>query len=352
MISALLSAVVVFGSMCTFFLVLERVCYDGYLAFIDWYNRGGYKNGTIVLFTLLILFAVSTFLIFMRRMNRLTETISKISNNIHRIAEGDLDDRIYVKEGNELGRLAEDVNIMAAKIKENREKEKQWNKERYNMITNMSHDLKTPIMSISGYIDLIQKGKYQEQEELLNYCQIVSRKTSELNRSINQLFELSRLNSYDIQLHKCQLNIMQFAEQVLITFIPKFQEKGMEYRLEIKKDITICADPLLLKHLFENLITNALKYAKEGKFLDISAFKKEEEINLCFRNYGKKIPKNEIDRIFMKYYREKSNSGTEGSGCGLAIVKQIVELHEGEIVVQSDDKCTEFQIRMKRNERS
>jgi signal transduction histidine kinase len=312
---------------------------------MDWYNQS-FGATLFVMIVFVMIFMIHTFWIFMLQMNRITNSISHISDVIHNFTEGNLETRITLRNDNELGKLASDINYMAETISQSIEREKNWNQDRYNMITNMSHDLKTPIMSIGGYVEFISQGKYENEQELKLYCDIVSQKTMELNTTINQLFEVSKISSYDFKLQKVTINMKQFTEQVLISFTPQFQEKDMEYRLNIEPDLMLDADPALLKRVFENLVNNTLKYAYNGKYLDINGKMNNGVLELEFENYGDKIEQQELENIFHKFYREKKNSGNEGSGCGLFIAKQIIELHGGTITLQSDERHTVFYIRI------
>ena len=184
--------------------------------------------------------------------------------------------KLPIENKNELGNLANDINIMSDKIQEHIKKEKAWKEDRYNIITNMSHDLKTPIMSIDGYIQLIQEKKYKDADEFDKYCEIISRKSKELNVAINQLFELSKLSSNEFEIEKVEVNLKEFIEQVLISYIPQFEQHNMTYQIQMESDLRINIDPTLMCRAFENIITNAVKYASSGKKLDIKVEKKEE----------------------------------------------------------------------------
>ena len=338
-VSAIYAFIATFVIMMGGMLLLEHFFHDTYDRFITWYNSD-FIAGALVLIVIVLMMMVGTFCFFMWEMNTITHEISNISEVIHLLSEGKLEIRIKHISINELGRLAQDVNIMAERLQMSVEKERQWNEERYNMITNMSHDLKTPMMSVMGYADMIVNGKYANQQELETYCRIISNKTTELNVVVKQLFELSKFSSYDYSLQKCTINVAQFAEQVAMAFLPQLENANMELRLFIQPTMEIMADLQALKSVFENLITNAIKYAASGHYLDIYGGKKE----IIFKNYGPAIEEKELDKLFHKFYREKKNDGKEGSGCGLFIVKQIMELHGGKIYVESSEEGTELHL--------
>lgn len=335
----LASFVVIFGGI----VLLEHAWHEKYDAFITWYNSD-YTAGAIFLLGTSAILIAFTFIFFLCSMNTITSEIARISDVIHLLSDGKLDNRITNISNNELGKLASDVNAMAESLQMSMKKEKQWNEERYNLITNMSHDLKTPMMSVMGYADRIKKKKYKNEQELEEYCDIIFHKTEELNVVVKQLFEFSKFSSSSYPLQKQEIPVMQFAEQVAMTFIPQLDAAQLELHLKLSPDMTVMADMNALKSVFENLISNAIKYAADGKNLDICEVQSGEKREIIFRNYGSKIDEDDIDKLFEKFYREKKNDGIEGSGCGLFIVRQIMQLHGGEIYITSSEQCTEFHL--------
>lgn len=338
-VSVIYAFITTFVIMMGGMLLLEHLFHDTYERFISWYNSD-FVAGAVILVVIVLIMSIGTFCFFMWKMNTITNEISNISEVIHLLSEGKLENRIMHISNNELGELAQDVNIMAERLQMSVEKERQWNEERYNMITNMSHDLKTPMMSVMGYADMIANGKYANQQELETYCRIISNKTTELNVVVKQLFELSKFSSNNYSLQKVNINVAQFAEQVAMTFIPQLEGANMELRLYIQPTMEITADLQAFRSVFENLMTNAIKYASDGHYLDIYGIQKE----IVFKNYGPAIEEKEPDKLFHKFYREKKNDGIEGSGCGLFIVRQIMELHGGRIYVESSEESTEFHL--------
>lgn len=345
LVSLLLAGVATGLSLLLFFGILEIVSQTAYAEFLHFC----YASMTAMTLTSLVILAMYIFftlVFFVHRLNDITDTISKISQNIHKLAQGDFGEKLAVKSNHELGNLADDINRMSDRIDAYIKKEQKWNEERYNMITNMSHDLKTPVMSICGYLDLIRDGRYQDEEERNSYCEIASRKAVELSDAINQLFELSKLNSAALQLQKVKINLNEFMEQVIISYIPVFEEKKMIFKIQVPADITIFVDPVLMKRVFENIISNALKYAESGKYLEIRAEQKNRHIIIHFINYGQVIPQEELAHIFERYYRVKKNQAQEGIGLGLAIAQTIIRLHDGEIGVASNEKETDFYLEL------
>ena len=325
-----------------FFSVFSAVAPEQFETFMGWYNN---SYGAMIgfFFGAVILVAAGTFFLLLKKLTPITNAIAEVPANIEEVAAGNLDIEIPSKRKDELGKLAEHVNHMAKELKTAKEREEKLHEERIGMIANLSHDLKTPLMSIAGYASLIQKEDYASKEELESYCEIVVGKTEELNESIQQIFELSKISSIDFKLKKEKLDLKVFLEQVILSFTGEFEKNGMECRFYIEPNLEVYADAALLKRAVENLVGNAIKYAADGKYLDVLAQKtNEQKVCITFRNYGPEIPKAEQKTVFERFYREKKNGEKEGNGLGLAIVKQILELHEGKIMAKSDEKQTDF----------
>lgn len=342
-LSMIAAAIITFLVFLVFFATFQFISQEMYAELLE----RCYATTTAMVITsavMLLVYLGCTIFIFTYRLNEITDYIKKISNKIHKLAQGDFEEKLTIESGNELGCLAEDINIMSDKIDLHIKNEKKWNEERYNIITNMSHDLKTPIMSIGGYIQLIKDKRYSDEKEFDSYCEIISKKSMELNNSINQLFELSKLNSDGFQLKKSNIRLKEFIEQVIISYLPLLEEKNLGFEILLAQDTYVEVDPLMMKRVFENIISNAIKYASGGKYLTVRADQQEERVEIHFINYGPVIPEDDIEHIFNRFYREKKNLIHEGNGLGLAIAKTIVELHGGKISVSSDEEKTDFRI--------
>lgn len=333
--------------MLLFFGIMEFISYEMYEKFLKYCYSTTFSMIMTSVFLMLV-YLLFFVIIFVIRLNEITDTIKKISTNIHKLAQGDFREKLSVNSNHELGDLANDINIMAERIDIYIKNEHSWNEERYHMITNMSHDLKTPVMSISGYIDLLKNGKYKDEDERNSFCEIISNKTNELSVAINQLFELSSLHSNTLQLQKVKVQLCEFMEQVVLSYIPMFEEREMNFRISIPSQISIMIDPGLMKRVFENIILNAIKYASCGKYLDICAETDGDNMVLHFINYGPMIPQEDLEHIFKRYYRVKRNLDQEGNGLGLEIARTIVELHEATIQVLSTEEKTDFYLVFKK----
>ena len=326
---------------------LHIFCPSLYMKFTNEYNTNslvmlGFSIGVFVTFIVLMC------LIFIKRMNKITDYIEEISQNLNIVANGNMDINIPVKTKDELGTLASDVNKMAFSIKELMKKERQWEKQKNNLITNLSHDLRTPLTSVIGFLQLIETKNYRNDNELHHYCEVSLNKAKELKSSVEQLFEFTKISNGDVNLNKANINLHQLIEQVTIGFIPSFENSGMKYKISSKDaGLIINGDAILLVRAFENIISNAIKYGSEGKHLNINIEKGNNMAVVRFVNYGDIIEEENLKNLFQRLYRvEKSCNKKEGTGLGLAIVKTIAELHNGNIEVASSKEKTEFKIKL------
>lgn len=295
-----------------------------------------------------MLFILFMCLIFIKRMNKITNYIEEISQNVNRVANGELEINIPVKAKNELGILASDINKMAYSIKELMNKERQWEKQKNNLITNLSHDLRTPLTSILGFLELIANKKYKNDDELNHYCEVSLSKAKELKSSVDQLFEFTKISNGDVKVNKSNIYLQQLIEQATMGFIPAFESNDMEYRI-FSRDmhLMINGDAILLVRAFENIISNSIKYGSDGRYFDINIEKENDMAAVSFINYGEIIEEENLKNLFKRLYRvEKTCDKKEGTGIGLAIVEAIVELHGGNIEVTSSKRKTEFKIKL------
>ncbi|WP_282173461.1 sensor histidine kinase [Cytobacillus firmus] len=223
------------------------------------------------------------------------------------------------------------------------------------LVTSVAHDLRSPLTSIIGYLDLINNDRYSNEVELRHYVQIIHDKTSSLYALINDIFEFTYMQNQQIKLHKEVINIEEMLNQLAVQTKVQLEAAGMEFRLfSSVNDPVVEGDGVKLARVFENLIQNAIRYGSDGRYLDAALYDRKDMIEIEIANYGQTIPRIDIPHIFDRFYRvEKSRSQyTGGSGLGLAISKSIVDLHSGYIDVESAPGKTAFTIRLFKKYRS
>ena len=273
--------------------------------------------------------------------------LREIQAGIERIKEGDFDTNIRVVNEDELSKMANSINEMRYTIKELMEKERVVEKTKNDLITNVAHDLRTPLTSIIGYLELLQNEEIFEMETRKKYLNIVYEKAKRLQNLVVDLFDYTRYAKDGVTIRKRNLEWNRFVEQVLEEFYPNFQSANLEYEAILwNQEIYLMADGELLARAFGNLIANAIQYGVDGKLVIVKTARIGNEAMLSITNFGQVIPKQELSKIFEKFYRvEASRSmATGGTGLGLAITKNIISLHQGTISVSSNENGTTFKM--------
>ncbi|MFD0620812.1 sensor histidine kinase [Paenibacillus sp. GCM10027629] len=302
----------------------------------------------IFMLVLILLIGFCLFLCYRHEKKRyITMRIHHMIGEIRHIAAGHFHKQVEVVDSYELGDLAMSINNIVFQAQKSMEEERMAEKIKNDLVTNVSHDLRTPLTSILGYLNLINGDKYRDEVELRYYTQIVHEKAKRLHELINDLFEFTRMQNKGMILNKEPINLAEMLDQLVVQFDPQLKQAGMECRQQYEVVHPIVpADGRKLVRVFENLISNALNYGKEGKYVDILLRDTERSVIVEITNYGEGIPAIDLPHIFDRFYRvEKSRSEySGGSGLGLAIAKSIMDLHEGEIHVSSDSERTTFQV--------
>ncbi|RUS42228.1 cell wall metabolism sensor histidine kinase WalK [Cohnella sp. AR92] len=289
------------------------------------------------------------FIFYLFMLSRSTvQYLMEISKGIERIAAGNFDYRFPIRGDDELGVLAANINAMTAQLKQSIEEERRAERTKVELVTNVSHDLRTPLTSIVGYLGLIEEDRYRDEVELRHYVRIAYEKTMYLKTMIDDLFEFTR-TSGGMGLRLTPINLARMLGQLAAQFRLQFEQAEMECLLSLPdQPIFVDAEGDKLVRVFENLIVNAIQYGKDGRRIDISAWRDSGQAVVEFANYGEPLPASVIPLLFERFYRgEQSRSrNTGGSGLGLAIAKNIVELHHGAISAASDHGRTSFTVRL------
>lgn len=277
------------------------------------------------------------------------KNMSIIVEDLKLMANGNLNNKIEVKSRGDIEDVANNINNIVAQLKNITVEERNAQQTKNDLITNVSHDLRTPLTSIIGYLDLIEQGKYKDEVELMYYVDIAYEKSLNLNILINDLFELTKMQNRTIDFNKIKLNLVELVGQLVSQFEIQFRKENMDCRIDFSMDkLMVNADPIKLVRAFENLITNAMRYGKDGHVVDIKIFTESEMAVVQVINYGEPIPVVDLPHIFDRFYRvEKSrNTFQGGSGLGLAITKNIIEAHYGSIEAISDNEHTVFEVKI------
>ena len=241
-----------------------------------------------------------------------------------------------------------EVSAQMSEIKNTMQKQEQTLKNeaqrKNDLIAYLAHDLKTPLTSVIGYLSLLDEVPDMPSEQKARYVHIALDKACRLERLINEFFEITRYNLQQIELEKETIDLYYMLVQMSDEFYPLLNAHGNTIELEVPEDMTIYGDAMKLARVFNNILKNAIAYSYPNTEINVQAKETEENTVICFQNKGKTIPPQKLNAIFEKFFRLDEARRTEkgGAGLGLAIAKQIIHLHGGEIRAESEEEVTRF----------
>lgn len=271
-----------------------------------------------------------------------------ISAGIRHLANGDFQHRVQISSKDELGAIAEDINLASLKLKEAVERGDFAENSKDQLVVNLAHDLRTPLTSVLGYLDLLVKDDQLTEEQVKHFTSIAYTKSQRLEKLIDDLFEITRMNYGMLPLEKKRLDISELLRQLSEELYPVFEKNHLVARLNMDPELIISGDGELLARVFENLLMNAARHGKDGLYVDINGRNEAGQVIIQVMNYGGHIDPEDLPHIFDMYYTgDRSRTPQEGgTGLGLFIAKNIVEQHDGAISAESDVVRTVFEIRL------
>ena len=276
-----------------------------------------------------------------------------IISELHYIANGHFDHRISFSVNNDMQKVIDSINSLVDSTVGAINEEKAIEQSKDELITNVSHDIRTPLTSIIGYLGLLKNGAVTSQEDMLKYINIAYDKAEQMKSLANDLFEYTTLKSTKTKLNVTPINIKGMMEQVAAGFELEAEKKGIAFSVKARQDdLIVNADVEKLVRVYNNLISNALKYAAGASRINLVAnLINHEQVELRVENNGEPIPKDKLKKIFDRFYRVESsrNTKTGGTGLGLSIVQGGVELHGGTIRCESNKDWTSFIILLPRD---
>ncbi|MEC3841815.1 sensor histidine kinase [Bacillus amyloliquefaciens] len=291
--------------------------------------RSSYVTILIEYFAALLTF-IAVFLLLVRKK---ILYLRLITESVHHIANGKLGLTIRIESRDELTQLAQHINYMSEELESKFEHERELERAKSELISNVSHDLRTPLTSIIGYLDLLKKEQYNSKAQFQEYLETIYSKSQRLKYLIDELFEYTHLSSPDVTLNRSKTDLSALLEQITGEYIPMFEKEQLTVRKSITEEhVPVCIDIEKMVRVYDNLFMNALKYSIKPSEFFINLELKDEKAILQVSNKAENVPADDINQLFERFFRgDKARTGHHGTGLGLAISKRIVELHSGRI---------------------
>lgn len=268
--------------------------------------------------------------------------LNKLQEATKQIRDGNLEFTLDVDADDEIGQLCQDFEEMRIRLKENAEEKIQYDKESKELISNISHDLKTPITAIKGYVEGILDGVASSPERLDKYIRTIYNKANDMDRLIDELTFYSKIDTNKIPYTFSKINVSQYFKDCLEEVGLDMEARGIElgYFNYVDEDVMVIADAEQMKRVINNIISNSVKYLDKKKgIINIRIKDVGDFIQIEIEDNGKGIAAKDLPNIFDRFYRTDSsrNSSQGGSGIGLSIVRKIIEDHGGRIWATSKE---------------
>ncbi|MCI8310490.1 MAG: HAMP domain-containing histidine kinase [Clostridia bacterium] len=301
-----------------------------------------------IFFTIFIIWIIGIFIILYRLLKKLFYYILAISDASNQLFDKEID---YIELPTELKELEQNMNHLKRESEKNERIAREIEQRKNDLIVYLAHDLKTPLTSIIGYLDLLKETQDLSIEQRIKYIEITLDKAYRLEDLMNEFFEIAKFNDTTIVLMKKNLNLKFMFDQLINEFFPLINEQNKNILINCDDNINCFADPDKLSRVFNNIIKNAISYSFENTNIQIDVSCKNELITIYIKNEGYTIPENKLNSIFEKFYRldDSRNTNNGGAGLGLAIAKEIITLHNGTISAESKDNITTFTLTIPKN---
>ncbi len=290
-----------------------------------------------------------TYAAFRRRQGSILATII---DALRRISAGDLSVQLPEAGGVELSKIGKLTNQIVANLKDDISKLKKLERVRSEFLANVSHELRTPIFSIQGFIETLIDGAIDDPGVNREFLQKAYEHSERLNNLLNDLIEISRIESGEMRMSFRYFDITEFLRTIIEEMIPKAEKKSLriENRI-ISQEVLVLGDKERLRQVMYNLVDNAIKYTDSGGIIEVGFVELPDSVRVFVRDTGSGIGKEHLARIFERFYRvDKDRSrSVGGTGLGLAIVKHIIDAHKSKVDVKSElGEGSEFSFLLKK----
>ncbi|QCH26434.1 Sensor histidine kinase YycG [Clostridium tyrobutyricum] len=299
------------------------------------------NNMEMIIFVIILIFLLC--ILFRFSISWFTKYFDEISDGMDKLV-GKSDDEItlspelYFMEN----KLKQIKNILEKQKKAALDAEQRKN----DLVVYLAHDIKTPLTSVIGYLSLLDEAPDMPPKQKAKYVGITLEKAYRLEQLINEFFEITRFNLQTIFLNKGKINLLFMLQQMADEFYPMLTPQRKQVSVNIPDGLTLWGDADKLARVFNNILKNAIAYSYENGVINISAEEQDKNIVINFTNHGNPIPQEKLETIFKKFFRldTSRSTNTGGAGLGLAIAKEIVNAHGGNIFVQSNTEKTVFTV--------
>ncbi|MCR4891858.1 MAG: HAMP domain-containing protein [Lachnospiraceae bacterium] len=274
--------------------------------------------------------------------NTMISPLKELNKATRMIADGNLDFQFSVPEGDgEISVLCRSFEEMRVRLKESMDRELESESENRTLVSNITHDLKTPVTSIKGYSEGLLDGVADTPEKQIKYIRIIYNKANEMDRLINELTFYAGIDNNRIPYNFARINISEYFDDCVDEIQVDLESKhiNLEYENELDRDVRMIADPEQFKKVINNIIGNSIKYMdKEDGKVFINLSDRDDQVLIAIGDNGRGIDGKDVPFIFDRFYRADAsrNSSRGGSGIGLSIVKKIVEDHGGRVWATSE----------------
>ena len=323
------------------------------ITYLYFLATGGYENNIFVRFFQTYPFKGSLIMmmfLFLALIYGIKKTldICVVNEALRKVNEGNLQDEIKLKGSPVIKELAENINLIKAGYKEILEEGVKNEKLKTELISNVSHDLKTPLTSIINYVNILKSNDITE-EERRDYVGILEKKSLKLKALIEDLFEMSKINSGKMKINREKIDILSLIHQGLGEYSTLYSDKNISFNVESKEEaIYMDLDGRLMSRAIENIIINSIKYSLNNTRVYVSVYKEKGYVTIAMKNIANYEMDFNEDEMFERFARgDKSrNSKIEGSGLGLAITKSIIELHGGIVKIRREGDMFKIYIKL------
>lgn len=302
------------------------------------------------LITILVFIVVFIEIISIVERNQLKKQIFEVTRSLKYFRESGKTQKYLIQNQNDLSYLILEINSLMDAYEVIVVDKKVQSEQSKQLLSNLSHDIRTPLTSIIGYVDALNDGIVTDEEELKEFIKILSMKSKNLKHLTDQIFNVARIDAEDVVMNFEYIELNEFLRNIVIDFIPQFEKYEIEFNNEIKEEkYMVYADRVALTRIFQNILKNAIQHGKDGKEIGIRTRLSYDYYRVIIWDRGKGIPKAKQKHIFERLFKvdDARKFGASNSGLGMSIAKKLIDKHKGQLSLRSEENhLTEFFIEL------